>query len=478
MNKITACYWNAALVILVISFLAACNQTSETPSDVTVLTGATIFDGNGNTLTGKNILIRNGEILEITEAGAELPNGAEVIDLEGKYIMPGLVDAHIHFSQTGFFDGRPDALDLTDSLPYAAAQQTQKNHPERYYETYLRSGITAIYDVGGAPWSLEFQESAESDMMAPHVAAAGPLITAVPAQRIAWFNTEEDSVMYPLSSAEDGRRYVRSNNRRGATGIKIWGLFPGDTAFVKNIKAVQDETEKVGNSLIIHATSLEQAKMALRLGARLLVHSVDDTLVDEEFLQMMKENNTLYNPTLQVSRNYVVAMRAVLGEKPFVLNDPQGAMDEDTRNLLENAVSYRFLTDTVALKQRAEARVPVLAERTQTMHENLRRVYEAGGEIVVGTDAGNPGTFHGLSYYDELEEMQEAGIAPEDLIVMATRNGARAMQRLDDFGTLEAGKMADLIIMEKDPSENISNVRTTTHVMRGGVLRPVDQSLD
>jgi imidazolonepropionase-like amidohydrolase len=303
------------------------------------------------------------------------------------------------------------------------------------------------------------------------------LITPAPVERIAIFNTEKDSIMFPLVSAEAGRRYVRTNNRRGSTGIKIWGMMPDDSAFVKNMLAVKEETVKSGNSLIVHATTLNQAKMALALGTRLLVHSVHDTLIDDEFLSMLKVRNTLYNPTLQVSRNYLVSMRAVLGDKPFQLNDPHRAMDKETYRLLENASLYKGMTDTTLLKERIAQREPVLAKNYEFMQANLKRVYEAGGAIVVGTDAGNPGTFHGLSYYQELEEMQAAGIAPGDLIVMATRNGALAMERLNDFGTLEGGKLADLIILEKDPSADISNVRSITHVMRGGLLRPVNEPL-
>ena len=85
------------------------------------------------------------------------------------------------------------------------------------------------------------------------------------------------------------------------------------------------------------------------------------------------------------------------------------------------------------------------------MAENLVKVYNAGIKIVVGTDAGNPGTLHGISIYEELEQFQDAGIPPQDIIKMATKNGAIAMERIDDFGTLENGKLADLIVLENDP---------------------------
>jgi imidazolonepropionase-like amidohydrolase len=102
------------------------------------------------------------------------------------------------------------------------------------------------------------------------------------------------------------------------------------------------------------------------------------------------------------------------------------------------------------------------------MAENLRRVRASGRTIVVATDAGNPLTLHGPSIFAELEAMQAAGLPPTDILGMATRNGALAMGRLQDFGTLEAGKLADLLILVEDPRTDVRAFRSRTHVIRGG----------
>jgi imidazolonepropionase-like amidohydrolase len=104
------------------------------------------------------------------------------------------------------------------------------------------------------------------------------------------------------------------------------------------------------------------------------------------------------------------------------------------------------------------------------MAENLKRVHASGGTIATATDAGNPMTLHGPSIYWEMEAMQAAGIPQPDIIVMSTRNGAIAMGREKDFGTLEAGKVADLLILRSDPRAGISAFRSLTHVMRAGRL--------
>jgi imidazolonepropionase-like amidohydrolase len=104
------------------------------------------------------------------------------------------------------------------------------------------------------------------------------------------------------------------------------------------------------------------------------------------------------------------------------------------------------------------------------MAVNLRKVHEAGITVATATDAGNPLTLHGPSIYNEMESMQAAGITPAEIVVMSTLNGARAMNREADFGTLQAGKIADLLILSEDPTMDVRAFRSVTHVMRAGTL--------
>jgi len=109
------------------------------------------------------------------------------------------------------------------------------------------------------------------------------------------------------------------------------------------------------------------------------------------------------------------------------------------------------------------------------MQLNLAKVHQAGIPIAMGTDAGNPLTLHGPSVYAEMEAMQEAGMSPADVLVAATRGGALAMGRLDDFGTIKAGKSADLLVIAGDPTRDIANLRKLRYVVRGGVMRALDE---
>ncbi len=456
------------ITLYAIAVMAACTSTQP---DYTVIKGATLFDGSGSEPVSNSILVIQGNRIICTGSleECEIPENSEVLDMAGKYVTPGLVDAHVHFFQTGFFDSRPDGLDITETYPFAEVVAYQQLNPQRYFDAYLCSGITAVYDVGGMSWSVGLQEAAELNPNAPHVAASGPLLT--PAQG-APFDLPSDKVLVPLNSKEDGIKTVQYLSALGSTGIKFWQIRSGDEEYMSRVEAAADEIRRQGNQMIVHATQLEQAKAALRNGTTLLVHSVSDQEVDDEFIQLALENGTIYNPTLIVSSGYMLAYRAAADIEPFEIHDPNHCVDEKTRELMETAPQFReHSLFSGSLVERFQNFDPETDRVNETDVLNLLKVYEAGIPIAVGTDAGNPGTLHGISIYDELEAMQQAGIPAMDLIVMATKNGALAMQRFDDFGTLEAGKLANLIILEEDPSEDIANMRSLLHVMIKGNLR-------
>jgi imidazolonepropionase-like amidohydrolase len=463
-------------VTFLVIFICAisCSSTNQS-AQVQVLTGATLFDGTGSDpIENSVVVVKDGKIDCVgTEDDCTTPSGAEVIDVTGKFITPGLVDAHVHFFQTAFFDSRPDALDLRETYPFMEVAAYQKQHPQRYYDAYLCSGVTGVYDVGGFTWTVDFQESAERKPDAPHVAAAGPLITP---STLDLFNTPSDKVLVNLDEEETGRKTVQYLSALGSTGIKMWQLNIDSEGYMNRVEAVADEIEKQENQMIAHATTLVQAKAAMRSGTKLLVHSVSDTEVDQEFIDLAKQEGTIYTPTLVVGGGYMLAYRAAAGVAPFRIEDPNGCVDSKTLQMLEEADQFK---DHPAFSGNFKKRLGSFNPETDIIDEvnaaNLRKVHEAGIPIAVGTDAGNPGTLHGISIYDEMEAMQQAGIPTRDLIVMATHTGAKAMRRADDFGTLEHGKIADLIVLEEDPSEDIANMRSIEQVIRMGIIKDVEK---
>ena len=196
--------------------------------------------------------------------------------------------------------------------------------------------------------------------------------------------------------------------------------------------------------------------------------------MDAEFLNLAKQAGATYCPTLVVMRGYFNAFKSLEGA--FDFEDPNNVVDAETRKMLQSAGRFfDYLPDPEGYDELIASYEGYVNRLEKTMAENIMSVRKAGIPIAVSTDAGNPGTLHGISIYDEMEAMQKAGVPPAEILVMGTKNGARAMGREGDFGTLETGKMADLIVLENDPAEDISHMRSISHVMRGGLLRPVNR---
>jgi imidazolonepropionase-like amidohydrolase len=156
------------------------------------------------------------------------------------------------------------------------------------------------------------------------------------------------------------------------------------------------------------------------------------------------------------------------------VDDPGKCVDQNTLDKIANVEPLRaLLSEDRRSPDAAYRRLEAVGARGAVMAENLRRVRAAGRTIVVATDAGNPLTLHGPSIFAEMEAMQSAGLTPSEILGMATRNGALAMGRLKEFGTLGAGKLADLLVLSEDPRVDIRAFRSRTHVMRGGKLYSV-----
>src|SRR5438132_7385745 len=411
-----------------------------------VMVGATLVDGTGAAAVRDAVVVmRDGRIgCAGSRAACPVPADADTVNAAGKWIIPGLIDTHVHFSQTGWVDGRPDALDLRDRYPYAQVEAELHARPERFYRSYLCSGVTSVFDVGGYPWTLELQERTARSTRAPRVRAAGSLLSTIDF----WLNLPDQRQFIYMADEATVRAAVRAHKAWGAAAIKVWYIMPPqppDTARVSAlVRATGDEARKVGLPLIVHATGLWEAKDALRAGARVLVHSVWSAPVDDEFLALARRQGTIYVPTLTVPDGYrqVSARRFERDRQPLACVDP--------------ATRVKALaTDTVARAQRlSAAAVDERAARTaRTFAQalaNLKRVHDAGIPVALGTDAGNPLTLHGASVFMELEAMQASGLAPRDVLVAATAHAARALG-LDSTGTVPAGAAADLVVLDAGP---------------------------
>jgi len=438
----------------------AFGSPGNAPVPAFALTHATVIDGTGAPpRRDATVVMRGGKVECVGDC--RLAPDVEVIDARGRWIVPGLVDAHVHYSQTGWADGRPDALDVRARMPYDSIVAELEAHPERFFRSYLCSGVTATFDVGGYPWTWALRARAEASNAAPHVAAAGPLLSTIDH----WVNVPAARQFVFVGSDSAARAGARMMVHNRSDAIKVWYLAqetsPDTTVFKARLRIAAEEARRGGIPLIVHATDLWQAKDALRATARLLVHSVDDKPVDDEFIALAKQAGATYTPTLTVTDGYLMLFAHHFDPTGV----PMACVDPDTRRkvaLTDSLPGGLPAAQLAAFRQR-------LAAQRQTMYANLRRVRDAGIPIAMGTDAGNPLTLHGASVFREMEAMGEAGMTPMEVLVASTRNAARAMGRAD-IGTLEPGKLADLVVLDADPLTAVANLRRIRLVARGGEI--------
>jgi imidazolonepropionase-like amidohydrolase len=455
-----------------IAVTTAFDAPAGTPPPPRVLVGATLVDGTGGPPVPDSIVVVRAGKIECagSRAACPVPEGVDRTDLKGSWITPGLVDAHVHFSQTGWADGRPDALDVRDRHPYEAVEAELRARPDRFFLSHVCSGVTAVFDVGGYPWTLGLPARAENDSRAPHVVAAGPLLSTVDH----WLNLPAERQFIFLKDEEAARTGVRYLASQGSHFVKLWYIVRPDhpvEASETAVLAAGERARQAGLALIVHSTGLAEAKVALKAGARLLVHSVWDVPVDDEFLSLAKKNGTIYCPTLTVGAGYVRMFQAAADRHAPALDDPNGCVDAVTRARLAETAAVEAAKLPANLASRAIRE----GEHTKVAAANLRTVRDAGIPIAMGTDAGNPLTLHGPSVYAEMEAMQAAGLTPSEVLVAATKGGSTAMGREKEIGTIASGKLADLLVLGADPTRDIANVRKVKAVVRGGVLRTIEE---
>lgn len=456
-----------------IAITGAADAPPGTPPPPRAIVGATLVDGRGGRpVTNANVVLRAGKIdCAGTAAECPVPADVEVTTASGMWLTPGLADAHVHFSQTGWADGRPDALDVRATHPYERVVAELKENPQRFARSYVCSGVTSVFDVGGYPWTLRLDERFAHDTRAPHVVAAGPLLSTLDH----WLNLPAERQFVALNSSDAamaGARYVAA---QGGKALKVWYIAGRDLPVEKSapfVAAAGSEADRLGLPLIVHATGLAEAKESLRAGADVFVHSVEDERIDDEFLALARKNGTIVIPTLTVLDGYHNMYKSVVERKPPFIDDPNRCVDQTTRKKIASTAT---LDPTLVTAEALARRRSRFDEFQRVTRENLMLLVKGGIPIATGTDAGNPLTLHGPAIYAEMEAMQKAGMTPMQVITSSTLIATRAMRADKERGSVEKGKVADLLLLAADPTRDVSNFRKIRYVVRGGEIRAVEE---
>ena len=411
---------------LPLALAALLAATPLAAQDVVAYTGATLWDGTGAPPVERaTLVVRGGRVVAAGRVAP--PPGARVEDLSGRWIVPGLIDAHAHVT------GRWSRGSRGSAAGGAAGDLL----------LFARYGVTTVASLGGEPEdALALRRSHDVHALErARLVLAGPVITA--------------------GTADEARAAVRANDALGVDWIKIrvddnLGTTPKMPA--EAVRAVLDEAHARGLRVATHLFYLDDAKELLRSGTDLIAHSVRDADVDDELVELLRQRGVCYVPTLvrEVST-------FVYADEPDFLEDPFFLARADPAEL-ERVRSPEFreeMRDSPSAARYREALVQA--------QENLLRLVEAAIPVAFGTDAGPPARFPGYFEHMELSLMVEAGLTPEQALRSATGVAARCLS-LDDVGTLEAGKWADFLVLGADPLDRIENTRALERVYVAGNL--------
>ncbi len=418
----------------------------------------------GKVLPSKNVYVENGIIRSITtRSNRPMPANTPVIDGGGKFLMPGMADAHIHFFQSGSLYTRPDAVDLRNKVPYEREISFTSNNVTDYLQRYLRLGITTVVDVGGPFANFTIRDSTSKTITGPNVMVTGPLFSMVAND---FFG--KDRPIEKVSNLAEADLLFDKMLLFKPDFIKIWYIANSAMPAEKNFSLVQhiaSRTHARGLKLAVHATELKTAQLAVEAGADILVHSIDDAAIPDSFIQKLKAKNITFIPTLLVGLNYYKAFSGRLSPHPQDL-------------AWANAFTYGSLTDPEAMDSSEMPRVIKMLRQIGIpetekkglllMQANLKKLYTAGINIAAGTDAGNIGTMHASSYMQELEAMQEAGLTVPEILKTATLNVALGFGKESSWGTIEIGKKADMVLLSKNPLIALQHLNSIEMIFKDG----------
>lgn len=445
----------------------------------TYITNVTIADvENHKMIANQTVVITNDVISEINKSKKiKIPENAIVIDGSGKYLLPGLTDAHIHFFQNGGLYTRPDVIDLRNDMPHQKEMEYAHSNMEKVLQRYLQNGITNVIDVGANYHFLEQRTQFKNKKNLPSVYMTGPLLTTYESSVYEGLENEEPFSL--TKTVEEGINMVREQLPYHPDFIKIWYIAGADGLSIEEsarknlpiIKAIIDEAHKNNLKVAVHATQRITAQLAVENGCDFLVHSVDDEILKEDFVQLLKKNNTILCPTLTVMGGYSKTFGQNLDFTEYELQkaDPfQLGTLLDGKHLSDTLLinNYKKGTNSKANQDRS-------LKSDSIMMVNLKLLSDAGVLIATGTDAGNIGTLHASSYLAELKAMQKSGMSIWKIIEASTINGAKVLGKQEEFGSISKGKKANLILLNANPIENIENITTIHRVInQGEVFNP------
>jgi len=391
---------------------------------VTAFLKARVFVGDGRVLDRASVLVDGERIVKVAEGEIKPPRGASRIDMAGRTLLPGFIDCHVHLCLAGQADStnmaRRERLPLMTLEAARSARRT------------LQAGVTTVRDMGGFEYlDLALREAVRSGLIpGPRILASGRLICMTGGTAWMFGGREADG-------PDEVRKAAREQIKAGADVVKLMatggiltpGVEPGCSQFTEEeLRAGVEEAHKAGRRTASHAQGTQGVLNALRAGIDSIEHGI---FLDEEAVALMVRQDAALVPTLSPLYNILE-----MGVEHGV---PQFAVDKTVRVKPAHLASVRL-------------------------------AHEAGVKVALGTDAGTPFNYHGRNLR-EVELLVENGFSPAEAIRAGTGLAAAVLGLERELGTIEEGKLADLVVVEGDPLSEVSlltRAEAIGLVMQGG----------
>ena len=419
------------------ALLLAAVLALPTHAQTTAFTGARLIDGSAKpAVENANLIVRDGKVIAAGPASStSVPAGAQRVNLAGKTIIPGLVNAHAHVTRVQGAPPPPDQLDANLA---------------RQLSLYARYGVTTLWSLGGEDASAPRARAAQDtpSLNRARIFFAGPVVTA---------NTPDAArkMVNEVAALKPDVIKIRVDDNLGA-GRKM----PPDV-----YRAVIDESHRLGLRVAAHIYYLEDAKDLLRSGVDFIAHSVRDREIDTEFIKLLKDRDVCYCPTFtRELSTYVYESVPAFFNDPFFLREADAAL----LARLKEPTRQAAMRDNKSA-QTYKAQLPIAMR-------NLKKVSDAGVRIAMGTDTGAlPERFQGYFEHLELEMMAEAGLTPAQILRAATSDAAACMKQPGINATLTPGSWADFLVLDANPLTDIRNTRKLGSVWIAGSQVPSKQ---
>jgi imidazolonepropionase-like amidohydrolase len=436
-------FFRMTLLLVGMSAVLVARAQQPAPMQTVLLRDVRLIDGTGAPPREHvSLLLRDGRIEKIGETMV-VPTGARVVELSGKTVMPGLISAHSHLGL------------IVDDAESSATGYTRENVTAQLKQ-FERYGVTTILSLGvNGDLVYELREEQRRGRLGGAtiftagrgigVPGGAPGLPAAPDQ------------IYRPATVDEARKDVDEMAAHRADIVKIWVDKAAPKMTPEIYKAVIDEAHEKHVRVAAHEYALEDAKQLVADGVDVLAHSVRDEMVDDAFVQAMKQRKVWYVPTFTVDESFFVyAERPAFMETAFF---QQAAGPKLMEKFDAPGYAEKINQDAQTAQHRRDFAIG---------QQNLKKLFDAGVNVGFGTDSGAlPGRIPGFAEHRELELMVEAGLTPMQAISAATGENAKLLHAADR-GTIAAGKRADLLILDADPLVNIRNTRKIFAVYHDG----------